>query len=292
MLVPINEHYRRRLTQLKGTFEQLKSGKEHLLKLIDESEVAEAVYNSNAIENSTLTLKETEKILFEMEAARSLDVREVYEARNLARVTNYIRTKSADSTLDLQLILLLHEMLIGGIDDTISGRFRSGDEYVRVGKHIAEAPSNIQSELNALISKYRNDFVSFFIDKIAVFHLQFETIHPFNDGNGRIGRTLINYQLQELGFPPIIIRNKEKHRYYAAFNDFHDNKDTKSMERIIALGLMESLHKRITYLKGSKVVPLSVYAQHQDGSPQAVFNAARRQTIAAFRENGVWLIEE
>ena len=67
-----------KLQDLKKEYDTLLQGKDSLLVLVDEAEVAEAVYNSNAIENSTLTLKETEKILLEMEVARDVSVREVF----------------------------------------------------------------------------------------------------------------------------------------------------------------------------------------------------------------------
>lgn len=282
--------YKKRIQQLRREFEQLKIGKEQLLKLIDESEVPESVYNSNAIENSTLTLKETEKILLEMEVARDVSVREVYEAKNLARVVEYIRTKHQEKDISLELMLLLHQMLIGGIDDLIAGRFRRANEYVRVGTHIAPGPEHVKRMLEQAVVDYNSDHQAFFSDKIAKFHLEFETVHPFNDGNGRIGRMLINYQLLRLGFPPVIIRNKEKSDYYAAFPDYRNNKDTKRMERIIALAVIESLHKRLAYLKGQKIIKVADYAKQTGESVHALLNAARRQTILAFREKGSWMI--
>ncbi|MBI4142783.1 Fic family protein, partial [Candidatus Uhrbacteria bacterium] len=77
--------------------------------MVDEVEIPEAVYNSNAIENSTLTLKETEKILLDMEVSRNVSVREVFEAKNLARVVGYIRERSRDGDCDKEKILLLHK---------------------------------------------------------------------------------------------------------------------------------------------------------------------------------------
>lgn len=281
-----------KLQNLKTEYETLKKGKESLLIMVDDAEVAEAVYNSNAIENSTLTLKETEKILLEMEVAREVSVREVFEAKNLARVVAYIRNKSQETEINKEIILLLHKMLIGGINDAIAGRFRKDKEYVRVGTHIAPAPERVEKMVDELISSYTGDLASFFLDKIAKFHLEFETVHPFCDGNGRIGRVLINYQLQRLGFPGIIIRDKEKKDYYSTFAEYRDKKTAKEMEKIMALSLMESLHKRITYLKGERVITLADYVKKNNKSGSALSNAARRQNIPAFREKGVWKISE
>ena len=285
---PIKE----KLQDLKITYDTLRKGKESLLMLVDEVEAVEAVYNSNAIENSTLTLKETEKILLEMEVARDVSVREVFEAKNLARVVAYIRTKSQESEINKETIILLHQMLIGGIDDSIAGRFRKIGEYVRIGTHVAPAPEHVERMIEATLLEYTAHLDEYFIDKIAKFHLEFETIHPFNDGNGRIGRVVINYQLHRLGFPSIIIRDKEKKDYYDTFAEYRDKKTAKKMEKIMALSLTESLHKRITYLKGEKIITLSDYVKQNSKSGPALANAARRQKIPAFREKGVWKISE
>lgn len=279
-----------KLQALKAEFDTLRKGKDSLLAMIDDAEIPESVYNSNAIENSTLTLKETEKILLDMEVSRDVSLREVYEAKNLARVIGYIRSKAQELEPDQETILLLHQMLIGGIKDEIAGRFRKKGEYVRVGTYIAPAPELIDGMLNDLITKYSSELTTFPTDKIAAFHLGFETIHPFNDGNGRIGRVLMNAQLLKLGFPVIIIRDKEKQEYYEAFDEIRFKQSAKKMEKVVTLALAESLHKRITYLKGDKIVTVADYAREQKASAVSLLNAARRQSIPAFREKGVWKI--
>ncbi len=281
-----------RIQKLKVEYDALRGGKESLLVMIDEAEIPEGVYNSNAIENSTLTLKETEKILLETELQRNVSLREVFEAKNLARVVTYIRQKAEEKEIDKETIQLLHQMLLGGINDEIAGRFRKEGEYVRVGIHIAPAPEHVEQMMEEIITEYSNNPEAYFVDKIAKFHLDFETIHPFVDGNGRIGRILINYQLLRLGFPGLIIRNKGKKGYYKSFNDYRNNENTKTMEKIIALALMESLYKRITYLKGETIITVSEYTKRHNKSASALLNAARRQTIPAFRERGVWKIGE
>lgn len=284
---PIKE----RISVLRKEYDNLSIGKDALLAMVDEVEIPENVYNSNAIENSTLTLKETEKILLEMELSRDVSLREVFEAKNLARVIGYKRDKHPEK-LTKELILLLHKMLIGGIDDNIAGRFRKEGEYVRVGTYIAPVPENVERMMDSILAEYAGDVNSYFIDKIAKFHLDFESIHPFCDGNGRMGRVLINLQLLQFGFPRIIIRDKEKDVYYKAFSDYRENKNTKTIEKIMALALMESLHKRIAYLKGEIIIPLSDYTRKHDLSVSALSNVARRQNVPAFREKGVWKIPE
>ena len=281
---------RNRIQALKREYDTLREGKDSLLSMIDEVENPECVYNSNAIENSTLSIEETEKILLEQMLSRNVSVREVYEAKNLARVMEYKRIRAKDSELKEELILQIHQMLMGGIDDSIAGRFRSKGEYVRVGTHIAPAPEHVERMLENVLIDYTSDLNAYFLDRIALFHLKFESIHPFCDGNGRLGRVIINFQLLQLGLPRIIIRNSEKERYYQAFRNYADKDSSKVMESILFLGLTESLHKRLSYLKGAEIVKLSDYVRQNGLSAPAVTNAARRQTIPAFREKGVWKI--
>jgi Fic family protein len=290
--MPINNKVKKRIQALKIEYDNLKKGKESLLNMIDEAELPENVYNSNAIENSTLTLNETEKILLEMDLSREVSLREVFEAKNLARVVEYKRKKAEKEDMDKNLIIFLHEMLIGGINDKIAGRFRKKGEYVRVGTYIAPPPEKIEKMIEEAISDYLNNLDVYFLDRIAKFHLDFEKIHPFCDGNGRIGRALINFQLLQFGFPRIIIRNKEKKNYYQAFKEYIVKNNSKPMEKIIVLAVLESFNKRIAYLKGKDIILLSEHIKKKKLSSSSITNAARRQTIPAFREKGVWKIAD
>jgi Fic family protein len=286
----LNVVYRKRVQELKKKFSALRQGKEALLNMLDEVEVPEGVYNSNAIENSTLTLKETEKILFEMEVTRNVELREVFEAKNLARVMEYIKEKVRQTELSESFVLLLHRMLISNIDDKIAGRYRKQGEFVRVGQHIAPAPEQVASLMNRALNQYVSDHESYVTDTIARLHLEFERVHPFCDGNGRIGRVLMNYQLMRQGFPAVIIRDKEKGIYYQSFREYDANRQVQRMEKIVAFALMESLHKRIAYLQGQEIVTLAEYAKKHDLVLNGLINAARKQTIPAFRERGRWKI--
>jgi Fic family protein len=289
----IHAHYEKRIDSLVQTYQELKRGKESLLKIINEAEISEQVYNSNAIENSTLTLQETEKILLEMEMSRNVSVREVFEAKNLARVMEYVWTKAPEKKLDIETLLFIHQMLLTNISDDIAGRFRAPNEYVRIGTYIAPDPQKVYELIENLFNEYGTT-KDCDLAAISLFHLGFETIHPFCDGNGRIGRVIMNYQLHNLELPSIIIRDNEKHLYYKAFKEYQrgNTKVTGDMEKILALAFLESLHKRITYLNGDTIVTLSDYAKNNTLKQNALTNKAKRQTIPAFRERGVWKISE
>ena len=282
-----------KILSLKKRYDELRVGRALLLEKVDEVELAEQVYNSNAIEDSTLTLAETSKILLEQSVRREISVRELYEAKNLSNVVVYL-SRQKDRKIDLDLILLLHRFLIGGIDDAIAGRLRQAGEFVRVADHIAPAPEHVEVLLLEALRAYNEDVERNFIEIIALFHLEFERIHPFCDGNGRIGRVLINQQLAGLGLPPIIIRNKGKHsHYYPVFREYQQTKnpdDAVKMINLLGRATTESLHKRLAYLESREIVGLAQFAKQENLSLPSVLAKAKRQTIPAFREKGSWKI--
>jgi Fic family protein len=278
------------INSLRERYYRALLGKESLINLINETEVGEHVYNSNAIENSTLSLEETEKILLQVDLDRYVNEREIHEAKNLARVMAYVETKAKAQELNLETILLLHKMLIGNIDDSIAGRFRAKGEYVRVGNYIAPAPEEIVPQLERMITEFQANAGDEIIKRVARFHLTFEHIHPFCDGNGRIGRVLNNYLLIREGYVPINIKFSDRGEYYQAFKDFDTKHKTELMSDIVAKALSISYHKRLAYLEGKKIITLSEFAKVKKTSLSGLLNKAKRQTIEAFLEKGVWKI--
>ena len=280
----------KKIQELRERYFNALRDKESLIQIISEAEVAEQVYNSNAIENSTLSLEETDKILLQIELDRYISEREIFEAKNLARVVTYIQNKSKESEMSLEVILLLHKMLISNIRDDIAGRFRNENEWVKVGNHIAVDPKEVVERLKKLLIEYNSNEDISIVKKIAKFHLGFEYIHPFVDGNGRIGRVLNNYLLIREGFVPINIKFIDRQNYYNAFKEFQTRGETKIMEEIVLKALTNSYHKRLAYLDGKRIIKLKDYSKEFKLSASNVINKAKRQTIEAFIENGVWKI--
>lgn len=287
----INKVTRDKIEKLLEEYRCASEGNERALYEIAVAEIPEMVYNSNAIENSTLTLKETEDIILHDQMLRDHEIREVFEAKNLAKVTAEL-LKNPKERLTNGLVLSLHEMLLTGISDDIAGRYRRGKEWVRIGAHVGANPAFVSGLMMALIEQYSQQTDSqYFLDNIAHFHAEFETIHPFVDGNGRIGRVLINQQLMDLGYPPIIIQSKSKLTdYYPLFDEYRRDNRYDGFTELFASLLMESLHKRITLLTKPRTITVSAWAKKNDIKGNVAANKAARQTIPAFRMNEKWMI--
>ena len=279
-----------KINSLRERYYKAAINKEPLISLIAEAEVADQVYNSNAIENSTLSLEETEKILLQIDLDRYISEREIFEAKNLGRVVSYINKRAKEQELDLDVILSLHKMLISNIRDDVAGRFRSDSEYVRVGSHIAPGPKEIKDRLQKMLAEYNATSHESIIKRIARLHLTFEYIHPFVDGNGRIGRVINNYLLIREGFVPINIKFIDRKKYYEAFREFDEKESTAIMEEITAKALTNSYYKRLAYLEDKKIITLSEYAKINKLSHSNLINKANRQTIEAFLEKNIWKI--
>jgi Fic family protein len=289
--IKIGKSLLNRLTILFEEYNQKSKSSGNLLQILNEVELPESVYNSNAIENSTLTLDDTEKILLDMEISKNISLRELNEAQNLGKVMKYVEKKCIESDIEIEIILFLHKMLLNNINDDIAGRLRKGDEWVRVGKHVGADPKIVGLLVNNILFGYSSS-AEHAIVKAAKFHREFELIHPFIDGNGRIGRVIINYMLMRAGWPPIIVRDKDKQDYYMTFKSDTGEKD---FVRIVGLLMCESLHKRLAYMNHKNIITLDTYSKSDEynknkESASSLFNKAYRQTMPAFRERGVWKI--
>ena len=185
---------------------------------------------------------------------------------------------------------LLHKMLIANIRDDVAGRFRKTGEWVRVGAHMGADPKDIEHLLTKMLTTYHASSHEHIVKRIACLHLAIEHIHPFVDGNGRIGRAINNYALIREGYVPINIAFVNRARYYDAFKEFDESGATSIMEEIVGRALATSYHKRLAYLEGKRIITLAEYGKQNKLSHSNLINKAHRQTIPAFLEKGVWKI--
>ena len=288
----INQATKDRIDSLAAIYRDLAIRHKDAFREIAVSELPEMVYNSNAIENSTLTLEDTEDILIYNRIRTDHEIREIFEAKNLASAMEYL-IDNPEKEISIDLILKLHSILLTNIRDDIAGRFRSGKEWVRVGAHIGANPEFVGGLMKNLVRKYNTKSGDYFLDKIAYFHAEFENIHPFSDGNGRIGRLITNEQLDMLGLPPIIIPSKSKFdEYYPALDSYEKSGQIDKIAELFAKLLVESFYRQIAKLISEKIITVADWAKNNGISTQSAVNKAIRGTIPAFRVRGHWMIDE
>jgi len=183
--------------------------KEYLEDLITRS-----TYHSNAIEGSTLTYAETYAILYNDNSFKiqGKEPREIYEAINHKSALELVfESIKKNNNLDERFIKQLNETINKNIKDTVG--YRKVQVFIRGSEHIPPSPEKIPNLMNYYIYNYNNEIEDIFT-KIARYHIEFETIHPFEDGNGRTGRLLINYELLKNDIPPVVITKEERVEYF------------------------------------------------------------------------------
>lgn len=182
-----------------------------------ESFVTEFTYDTSAIEGSTVSLEETSMILFDRIAPAGKNVREIREIENHKDAFDYMINYAGD--INKGFVLKLHKLLMHNILWKHSGVFRDVRVFVRGAGFIPPEPGIVEREFKNLMNWYRSNKRKYHPIIIAAhFHFVFESIHPFRDGNGRVGRLLLNFILRKNGYPMINIKTAEKSKYYHALS--------------------------------------------------------------------------
>ena len=176
--------------------------------------VTRSTYHSNAIEGSTLTYAETYAILYNDNSFKieGKEPREIYEAINHKEALNIVFENLQEKReVDERFIKKLNETINKNIKET-SG-FRKVQVFIQGSDHIPPEPEKVPNLMNYYVYNYNNDIEDIFL-KIAKYHIEFEKIHPFEDGNGRTGRLLLNYELLKNDLPPVVISKDERVKYF------------------------------------------------------------------------------
>lgn len=189
--------------------------------------IANFTYESNAIEGSSLTLKDVAIVMFENRSIEGKDLREIYETKNSREVMEKLLKKKLKVTE--KDIIKMHKMLMKNIDKR-TGYKQFPNEII--GSQVKlTLPEKVPKEMKELVDWNEKNPQNFHpLQLCALFHGKFEKTHPFADGNGRVGRFIANAMLVNQGYPPLIIMKTQRDSYIKCLEDFQRGY-TKNLER-------------------------------------------------------------
>ena len=217
------------------------------LERLNEDFAIEYTYNSNAIEGNTLTLRETDMVLRGLTIDKK-PLKEHLEAIGHKEAFDYVSELVKENAgLSESVIKQIHYLVLADKRDD-RGVFRRVPVRIMDAAHEPVQPYLIVPKLNELLHNYAES-KDHIITKLARFHIEFEGIHPFIDGNGRTGRLLVNLELMKAGFPPIDIKYTDRLAYYNAFDEYHVKNNLSAMENLFASYVNERLDMYLEILK-------------------------------------------
>lgn len=222
------------LNQIKNKYqESIKKAPKIAVEKYFDWFITEFTYDTNAIEGSTLTLRETALILSDKITPAGKTLREIYEAQNHKKAFEWMQTYKGD--INKEFICSLHKKLTHNILGENSGVFRKVQVFIRGAEFIPPKPEKVEKEFKELMRWYnKNKYKHHPVIVASYMHTAFEAIHPFIDGNGRVGRLLLNFILMKNKFPPINIKNRRKAAYYKALQKAQVQGELKTFVDLIS----------------------------------------------------------
>ncbi|HGD3704272.1 Fic family protein [Streptococcus agalactiae] len=213
---------------------------------LNEQFLVEFTYNSNAIEGNTLTLRETDMVLRGLTIDQK-PLKDHLEAIGHKEAFQYVQTLVSENLpLTEKIIKDIHYLVLSDKKDD-RGVYRNVPVRIMGASNEPAQPYMIRPKMEQLLIEYHENTEDI-ITKLAKFYIEFESIHPFIDGNGRIGRLLVNLELMKAGYPPMDIKFTDHLSYYKAFDDFHSKGQLALMVNLFAKYVNERLDDYLSIL--------------------------------------------
>lgn len=217
------------------------------MERLHEEFTVEYTYNSNAMEGNTLTLRETDLVLRGLTIDKK-PLRDHMEAVGHKEAFEFVRGLVCDNALLSERIIRQIHYLVLADKKEDRGVYRRVPVRIMGAQHEPVQPYLIARKMEQLLRDYAES-TEHIITKLARFHIEFEGIHPFIDGNGRTGRLLVNLELMKAGFPPIDIKFADRIAYYNAFDEYYVQHDLSAMENLFAGYVNTQLDKYLKILQ-------------------------------------------
>lgn len=199
---------------------------------LNEEFIVEYTYNSNAIEGNTLTLRETDLVLRGLTIDQK-PLKDHMEAVGHKEAFDFMSELVKDNVpISESIIKQIHYFVLADKKED-RGVYRRVPVRIMGAQHEPVQPYLIEPKMEQLLYDFAAS-TEHIVTKLARFHIEFEGIHPFIDGNGRTGRLLVNLELMKAGFPPIDIKFTDRIAYYNAFDEYHVKPNLSAMENLFA----------------------------------------------------------
>lgn len=234
---------------IEGKLELLKKRRpftEGELERLNEEFLTEYTYNSNAIEGNTLTLRETDMVLRGLTIDQK-SLKEHLEVIGHKEAFDYVRQLVSEHVpISEKVIKDIHYLVLADKKED-RGIYRRVPVRIMGAAHEPVQPYLIIPKMEELLEQYINSKEDI-VTKLARFHIEFESIHPFIDGNGRTGRLLVNLELMKAGYPPIDIKFTDRLKYYEAFDEYHLKNNISPMADMFARYLNQKIDLYLSIL--------------------------------------------
>jgi Fic family protein len=234
-----------KLTRLNG-LRPLTSGEAARLR---EEFLIEFTYDSNAIEGNTLTLQETALVIKEGITIDQKPLKDHLEVVGHKDAYEYVLQLIQEKIpFSERIIKEIHTLVLMNQPQD-RGVYRRVPVRIVGATHEPPQPYLVPIQMEQLLMDYPKMIKNMHpVVSVAVFHLLFEGIHPFIDGNGRTGRLILNFELLKQGFPPINIKFADRKKYYQCFNKFYETKSPEMMVQLVAVYAEKELDRYIEIL--------------------------------------------
>lgn len=246
-----------RIEELLRELNQYRPLSEGELLRLSEEFLINFTYNSNAIEGNTLTLRETALIIKEGITIDKKPLKDHLEALGHQEAYLYVEELVQQKVpLSEKVIKDIHSLVL--MDNRENrGVYRRVPVTIMGAVHAPSQPYLVPARMEELILKYQEMPLQHVVERVSQFHLEFEAIHPFIDGNGRTGRLLLNLELMKAGYPPINIKFGDRKRYYDCFTSYHTNgEDSSELVSLVGEYLEEELIKYVEIVRNANEISL------------------------------------
>lgn len=214
---------------------------------LNEEFIVEFTYNSNAIEGNTLTLRETDLVLRGLTIDKK-PLKDHMEAVGHKEAFEFVSELVKNNVpISESVIKQIHYLVLADKKED-RGVYRRVPVRIMGAQHEPVQPYLIAPKMEELLRNFVES-TEHIVTKLARFHIEFEGIHPFIDGNGRTGRLLVNLELMKAGYPPIDIKFTDRIAYYNAFDEYHVKHNLSAMENLFAGYVNDRLDMYLDMLK-------------------------------------------